>query len=83
MEDSAETATVTSKSMVNIPARIRRKYGFNKGTKVLFVEQDGSVLMIPLMSLREMRGLGRDHAEQIIESIKELEAEHREEARNE
>jgi bifunctional DNA-binding transcriptional regulator/antitoxin component of YhaV-PrlF toxin-antitoxin module len=69
--------------MVNIPARIRRKYGFNKGTKVLFVEQDGSVLMIPLMSLREMRGLGRDHAEQIIESIKELEAEHREEARNE
>jgi AbrB family looped-hinge helix DNA binding protein len=83
MEDSAETATVTSKSMVNIPARIRRKYGFNKGTKVLFVEQDGSVLMIPLMSLREMRGLGRDHAEQIIEGIKELEAEHREEARNE
>jgi AbrB family looped-hinge helix DNA binding protein len=83
MEDSVETATVTSKSMVNIPARIRRKYGFNKGTKVLFVEQDGSVLMIPLMSLREMRGLGRDHAEQIIESIKELEAEHREEARNE
>jgi AbrB family looped-hinge helix DNA binding protein len=83
MEDSAETATVTSNSMVNIPARIRRKYGFHKGTKVLFVEQEGSVLMIPLLSLREMRGLGRDHAEQIIEGIRELEAEHREEARDE
>ena len=83
MEDSAETATVTSNSMVNIPARIRRKYGFNKGTKVLFVEQEGSVLMIPLLSLREMRGLGRDHADQITAGIKELESEHREEAKRE
>lgn len=83
MEDSTETATVTSNSMVNIPVRIRRKYGFQKGTKVLFVEQEGSVLMIPLLSLREMRGLGRDQVEKITEGIRELEAEHREETRDE
>lgn len=82
MEDSTEIATVTSNSMINIPARIRRKYGFQKGTRVLFVEQEGSVLMIPLLRLSEMKGLGRDHADKINEGIRELEAEHREEIRH-
>ena len=33
-----ETATVTSKSMVTIPVRIRQKYGIREGMKVEFVE---------------------------------------------
>jgi AbrB family looped-hinge helix DNA binding protein len=76
-----EVGTVTSKSMVTIPARIREKYGFREGRKVLFIEQDGAVLMIPALSLGEMRGLGAAHADLIIEGIKELDTEHRREAR--
>jgi len=76
----AETATVTSKSMVTIPARIRRKYGIKEGMKVEFVELDGAVLMIPLMSLRQLRGIDKEHAEALREAIRELNAEHRKEA---
>jgi AbrB family looped-hinge helix DNA binding protein len=80
MEETSETATVTSNGMVNIPARLKRKYGIHEGTKVLFVEQDGSLLMVPLKSLREMRGLGRGRFGEIVEGIRELEVEHRRES---
>ena len=76
-----ETATVTSKSMVTIPARIRRKYGIREGMKVEFVELDGAVLMIPLLSLRQLRGIDKEHGEALKEAIRELNAEHRKEAR--
>lgn len=76
-----ETATVTSKSMVTIPSRIRRKYGIKDGDKVEFVELDGSILLIPLKSLKELRGVDAKHRRLVIQGIKELERERRREAR--
>jgi AbrB family looped-hinge helix DNA binding protein len=78
--EEASTATITRNGMVNIPARIRRRYGIQEGTKILFVEQDGALLMVPLKSLREMRGLGKNYFSEIVEGIRELEAEHRRES---
>ena len=77
----AETATVTSKSMVTIPSSIRRKYGIKEGDKVQFVELEGTVMMIPVKSLAEMHGMFRDHAKSLIEGVRELNREHRKEAR--
>ncbi len=77
----AETATVTSKSMVTIPSSIRRKYGIKNGDKVQFVEVEGVVMMIPVKSLPEMHGLDKQHAKALIEGIRELNREHRKEAR--
>ena len=77
----AETATVTSKSMVTIPSSIRRKFGIKEGDKVQFVEVDGAVMMIPVKSLAEMHGMFRDHAKTLIEGVRELDREHRKEAR--
>jgi len=76
-----ETATVTSKSMVTIPSSIRRKYGFVEGSKVQFVELDGAVIIIPVKTLREMHGMDKNHASLLIEGIRELNHEHRKEAR--
>jgi len=76
-----ETATVTSKSMVTIPSRIRRKYGIKDGDKVEFVELDGSILLIPLKSLKELRGVDTKHRRLVIQGIKKLERERRREAR--
>jgi AbrB family looped-hinge helix DNA binding protein len=76
----AETATVTSKSMVTIPSSIRRKYGIKNGDKVQFVEVDGGVMMIPSKSLTEMHGLDKEHAKALIGAIRELDREHRKEA---
>ena len=77
----AGTTTVTSKSMVTIPSSIRRKYGIKEGDKVQFVEVDGAVMMIPVRSLTEMHGMFKDHAKALKEGIRELNREHRREAR--
>lgn len=77
----AQTATVTSKSMVTIPSSIRRKYGFTEGSKVQFFELDGAVMIIPVKTLAEMHGMDKDRAGLLIEGIRELGREHRKEAR--
>lgn len=76
-----EIATVTSKSMVTIPSSLRRKYGIEEGDKVQFVEVDGAIMMIPVKSLAEMHGMFREHAKELIQGVRELDREHRKEAR--
>ena len=73
-------AKVTSKSMVTIPAEIMRKYGIKAGMRVKFVETKAGVLMIPIPKIEDLHGIDRQHASEIIEGIRELEAEHRREA---
>ena len=77
----AEVATVTSKSMVTIPSSIRRKYGIKNGDKIQFVEVDDVVMILPVRTLSEMHGLDRKNAKVLIEGIRELNREHRKEAR--
>jgi len=43
-----ETAYVTSKGQLVIPARLRRRYGIKPGTKVCFVERDHEILFQPV-----------------------------------
>ncbi|MGC9104747.1 MAG: AbrB/MazE/SpoVT family DNA-binding domain-containing protein [Candidatus Methanodesulfokora sp.] len=74
-------AKVTSKSMVTIPAEIMRKYGIKEGIRVKFIETEAGILMIPIPKLEDLHGIDRQHASVIIEGIRELEAEHRKEAR--
>jgi len=76
-----EVGTVTSKSMVTIPSRIRRKYGLRQGSKVEFVEVEEGIFLIPLKSLMELRGAAGKDAKLMMEAVRELEREHREEAR--
>ena len=41
-----EIATVTSKGQITIPASIRKALKLEKGSKVIFDENDGNVIMI-------------------------------------
>ena len=43
-----EVTVVTVKGQIVIPAKIRRKFGIKKGTKVAFVEQKGKLILQPL-----------------------------------
>jgi AbrB family looped-hinge helix DNA binding protein len=76
-----DIATVTSKKMVTIPARIMKQYGLHQGSKVRFVEVDGNLLLVPVLSLKEFHGMGREHAKELVEGARELEREHRAEAK--
>ena len=75
------TAKVTSKSMVTIPAKIMKKHGIKEGMRIKFIESETGILMIPIPRLEDLRGIDSQYAALIIEGIRELEAEHREEAR--
>jgi AbrB family looped-hinge helix DNA binding protein len=44
----AEISTVTTKGQLVIPARLRRKYGVRKGTKIIFVEENHRLVLQPL-----------------------------------
>jgi AbrB family looped-hinge helix DNA binding protein len=78
--EMGEVGTVTSKSMVTIPSRIRRKYGLHQGSKVEFVEVEEGIFLVPLKTLEELRGAAGKDAKLMIEAVRELEREHREEA---
>jgi AbrB family looped-hinge helix DNA binding protein len=43
-----ETSVVTVKGQIVVPARIRRKFGIKRGTKVAFIEQNGKLMIQPL-----------------------------------
>jgi len=75
-----ESATVTSKSMINIPAAIRRKYGFKEGDKVIFVETERGLVLVRVPPLKELMGSGRAYRDVLLRGVKELEEEHRREA---
>lgn len=75
-------ATITSKNMVAIPARIMERYGLEQGSKLEFVEMEDGLLLVPVRTLKELRGALKSHAKIIREGIRELEREHREEARS-
>ena len=44
----AETATVTSKGQLVIPAGLRRRLGIGKGTRVSIVEDNGRLILQPV-----------------------------------
>ncbi len=76
----SETATVTSKGMVNIPAKIRKKFSIKEGTKIVFIEsENGTLQLIPVPPLSELFGVAREHKNILIAGIRELESEHRRE----
>ena len=45
-DDNVELAKVTSKGQITIPVAIRRALGLKDGDKVMFIEQEGMVIMM-------------------------------------
>ncbi|MHA1595185.1 MAG: AbrB/MazE/SpoVT family DNA-binding domain-containing protein [Candidatus Baldrarchaeia archaeon] len=72
--------SVTNRYMITIPARLRRKYGIEKGAKLLIRDVGNGILIVPPKSFEEMFGIDKNHKEVLLEAIKELDREHREEA---
>ncbi len=54
--EDIETATVSTKGQIIIPARLRKKFGLQKGRKVIFMEEEGYIKMVPPADLRSLCG---------------------------
>ncbi|MCX5885368.1 MAG: AbrB/MazE/SpoVT family DNA-binding domain-containing protein [Proteobacteria bacterium] len=68
-----ETAYVTSKGQLVIPARLRRRYGIKPGTKVCFVERDNEILFQPVTKeyIRSVCGMLKSDTSVTQELLKE------------
>jgi len=67
--------------MVTIPSRFRKKLGLRQGSKVEFVEVEDGLLVIPLKGLDKLRGAGKDKKNTLLAAVRELDIEHRVEAK--
>lgn len=84
-----EVAKVTSKGQITIPVDIRRKLGVKEGDKVLFVEEQGKIIMMnsSMEALRkaqaafsgEAKRLGLKNEQDVDDLVRELRRERREE----
>lgn len=54
--ENIETATISTKGQVIIPARLRKKYGLKKGRKIMFIEEPGYIKVMPPTDLRSLCG---------------------------
>jgi len=68
-----ETAYVTSKGQLVIPARLRRRYGIKPGTKVCFIERDNEILFQPVTKeyIRSVCGMLKSETSVTRELLKE------------
>lgn len=83
-----EVAKVTSKGQITIPIDIRRRLGVKEGDKVLFVEEQGKIVMMnsSMEALRkaqaafagEAERLGLKDEQDVADLIRELRHERRE-----
>jgi len=53
------TVTVSSKFQVVIPEEVRSRLNLRPGQKVVVIEKDGVVHLIPLRPIREVRGMAK------------------------
>ncbi|VVB90896.1 Uncharacterised protein [uncultured archaeon] len=54
--EDIETAIMSTKGQVIIPARLRKKYGLKKGKKIVFIEEPGYIKVMPPTDLRSLCG---------------------------
>jgi len=73
-------STVSSKGQLVIPAAVRRRFGFEEGTEVIFSEDNGRLILEPLSfhAIYQLQGVlnrGRPSASQLLDEERRQERE--------
>ena len=68
-----DSAYVTSKGQLVIPARLRKRYGITAGTKIRFVERGGEIVIQPVTKafIRSVCGMLKSEKSATEELLKE------------
>jgi len=68
-----DTAAVTSKGQLVVPARLRRRYGIKPGTKIRFIERPDGILFQPVTPeyIRSICGMLRSETSVTDELLRE------------
>ncbi len=73
--------TITNRGMITIPAQIRKRFDLKDGDRVVIVEDEGTLRIIPVVSIEKLRDRSCS-AEEMINMLrtsreKELELENK------
>ena len=68
-----DTAYVTSKGQLVVPAKLRRRYGIRPGTKICFIERGNEILFQPVTKeyIRSVCGMLKSETSATQELLKE------------
>ena len=72
-----ETVTVTTKGQITIPAELRRKLEITEGTKLIVIDEEDALRLIPVPKLSQLAGIdkeifkGRKPSEELVKMRKE------------
>ena len=55
-----ETVTVTTKGQITIPAELRRKLEITEGTKLIVVDEEDTIKLIPVPKLSQLAGIDKE-----------------------
>ena len=61
--------TISPRGTITIPLAIRKKYNLKGGDSVTFIEDEGRIVMIPIVDIESMRHLFRT-SEEIMEMLR-------------
>ncbi len=64
--------TVTKLGTITIPVPIRRKYGITKGSKLKFVDTDEGIMLIPIVTIKNMFGVDKEKQDKIKELLEDM-----------
>ena len=55
----ADTATLSEKFQISIPKAVRTAQQWKPGQKFVFIPKGGSVLLVPVPTIEELRGIAK------------------------
>lgn len=72
--DDPEVTTVTSKGQITIPSRLRKEFGFEKGTKLMVVPTEYGLVLkkIELPSVEEFQQRVEERSDEVEVSMDEV-----------
>ncbi len=78
-----DTITISAKGQIVIPARIRKKFGLKKGKKMVIMEEDGFIKMVPPTDLTKLCGIWSDLDPKVVrKQIEEMRKDDEEKERS-
>lgn len=75
--DGGEIIRVSKKGQATIPKELREKFGIETPGRVFIREEEGKIIVEPLPSVSEMKGIhaGRYERGEVLEKLREMKEE--------
>lgn len=62
---------ITNRGMISIPASLRKKFSLKDGDRVLVIEDEGTLRIIPVLKIEKIRKMSKTTSEELIKIIEE------------